>query len=165
MSKHDRRAVEEGFRTGAVVVLVSTRTLSTGINLPADRVIIVDAWIGLRSNRLTETDVQQMGGRAGRPGLCARAEADAILVRDTTDWGAGMDCGWGVINLVSNLVKQGVRPRQSNALWLQVAPRDSRPLSLPASERSDATLVLACDCCVLPDARQLSRPGFPWGCV
>ena len=74
-----REAVEEAFRTGAISVLVATSTVATGVNLPAQRVIIRDLFVGLPSNFLDATRFRQMCGRAGRAGIDTRGEAVVML--------------------------------------------------------------------------------------
>lgn len=69
LSIEDRRLVEAEFRLGHVGVLCSTTTLAVGVNLPAYCVVVRGtrryengAW-----SNLSETDLVQMLGRAGRP--------------------------------------------------------------------------------------------------
>lgn len=76
----DKVVVEKAFRDGTVSVLVATSTLAAGVNLPAERVIIVDPWVARPDRLLDVSRYQQMAGRAGRAGLCASGEA--ILVVD-----------------------------------------------------------------------------------
>lgn len=67
----ERRAIESGFRGGALKILVATTTLAAGVNLPAQCVIIRSTtWPGV--NGFAPIDVPrylQMAGRAGRYGL------------------------------------------------------------------------------------------------
>ncbi len=76
-----RRLVERGFRSRAIRVIVATPTLAAGINLPARRVLIRDTrrFDGdLGMSPIPVLEIQQMCGRAGRPGLDPHGEA--ILV-------------------------------------------------------------------------------------
>lgn len=66
----DRQLVEDAFRQGLVRALFSTSTLAMGVNLPAYMVILkgVHKCSGRSSTEeLSETELLQMTGRAGRP--------------------------------------------------------------------------------------------------
>ena len=79
---HDRLLVERMFREGQIQVLIATATLAWGVNLPAHRVIIKGTqvyspergqWI-----ELSNQDVLQMFGRAGRPQF--DTEGEGIII-------------------------------------------------------------------------------------
>jgi replicative superfamily II helicase len=74
--------VEDGFRCGAISVLVATSTVATGVNLPARRVIVRDTYIGQPKNVLSATRFRQMCGRAGRAGIDSKGEA-IVMVTST----------------------------------------------------------------------------------
>uniref|UniRef100_A0A0N5AQE1 DNA-directed DNA polymerase n=1 Tax=Syphacia muris TaxID=451379 RepID=A0A0N5AQE1_9BILA len=61
----ERELLEDFFRAGILRIICATSTLSSGVNLPADRVIIKAQYYG---NFLTNTTYNQMVGRAGRFG-------------------------------------------------------------------------------------------------
>lgn len=77
VSRDQRKIVEEAYHGGAVRILVSTRTVSTGANLPARRVVIMDGWTARpsREHWLTHLDYLQIAGRAGRKGYDDLGEA------------------------------------------------------------------------------------------
>ncbi len=66
----DRRAVEDLFRSGGLLVLCTTTTLSQGVNLPA-HLVIVKSTQGYRQKlgyvEYDRSTIMQMVGRAGRP--------------------------------------------------------------------------------------------------
>jgi activating signal cointegrator complex subunit 3 len=73
MLRSDRGLVERAFAAGVIKVLVCTATLAWGVNLPAHLVVIKGTTLydptkgGFRD--LGILDVQQIFGRAGRPGF------------------------------------------------------------------------------------------------
>ena len=74
LSAHARRWIEAGFQCGAIRILCATSTLAAGVNLPARRVIFLDAYKG-KDSKLTPSEYHQMAGRAGRAGIDDRGEA------------------------------------------------------------------------------------------
>lgn len=80
-----RRFVEDGFRNRTIKCIVATPTLAAGINLPARRVIVRDTY-RFESNAgnvpISVMEVQQMCGRAGRPGYDPYGEAVLIAKSD-----------------------------------------------------------------------------------
>ncbi|QZY00834.1 DEAD/DEAH box helicase [Halobaculum rubrum] len=88
LSKNDKDRVERWFKEGKIQLLFSTSTLAWGVNLPARCVVIRDTKYHdpLEGEvDISELDVLQMLGRAGRPGyddvgygwvVCDRSDAD-----------------------------------------------------------------------------------------
>ncbi|XP_070204883.1 probable ATP-dependent DNA helicase HFM1 isoform X2 [Littorina saxatilis] len=66
---HDRKIVEELFRSSKLAVLISTSTLSVGVNLPAHLVVIkaTHMYVMGMAREYSDQQVLQMIGRAGRP--------------------------------------------------------------------------------------------------
>ncbi|ESL05344.1 RNA helicase, partial [Trypanosoma rangeli SC58] len=71
MLMHDRVLVERMFREHYISVICTTTTLALGVNLPAHLVIIKGTTFFKSGRRedLPLSEVAQMSGRAGRPGL------------------------------------------------------------------------------------------------
>ncbi|VDM48117.1 unnamed protein product [Toxocara canis] len=72
LTMEEREAVEDGFRAGVLRILVATSTLSSGVNLPAQRVIIKAQLSG--PSALTNIAYRQMVGRAGRLGQSSKED-------------------------------------------------------------------------------------------
>lgn len=80
MMNDNRDAVENAFKDGVISVLVATSTVATGVNLPAQRVIIRDNYTGLKENLLSVSRLRQMAGRAGRSGIDTKGECVCALL-------------------------------------------------------------------------------------
>ncbi len=82
LTTRHRQIIEGAFRDKSLKALCATPTLAAGVNLPAKRVIIRDLsrWeSAFQSNQpLPVLEVQQMLGRAGRPGF--DVDGEGILV-------------------------------------------------------------------------------------
>ncbi|OIR22986.1 MAG: hypothetical protein BEU00_01085 [Marine Group III euryarchaeote CG-Epi3] len=86
LTNRQRQLIEKGFKDKKIKALCATPTLAAGVNLPAKRVIIRDLtrWdSSFQSNQpLPVLEVQQMLGRAGRPGFDVDGEGVLIAKND-----------------------------------------------------------------------------------
>lgn len=85
LTADERDIVENSFKVGSIRIIVSTSTLSSGVNLPARRVIIRSPLA--RSKMLDVQTYKQMIGRAGRTGKDTVGES--ILICDSTNRKSG----------------------------------------------------------------------------
>ena len=79
-----RRKQAERFATGQTDICVATDAVGMGLNLPADYVCFyeVNKFDGKQSRTLTPSEVQQIGGRAGRYGYSEFGEIGATNKQD-----------------------------------------------------------------------------------
>ena len=79
-----RMEIERAFRgrEGVLPIIVCTSTLATGVNLPAQRVIVRGCLNGKR-DPIASAAFRQMAGRAGRTGQVARGDAFLIVNKTT----------------------------------------------------------------------------------
>ena len=83
LSMDERDIIELGFKEGTIKVIFATPTLSSGVNLPARRVIINTAKTGI--DDLNPLTYRQMTGRAGRKGIDTIGESIIISKPDKSD--------------------------------------------------------------------------------
>lgn len=70
--KEEREEIEKAFREGRLKVLMATQTLAYGVNMPADRVLILAKFFRKEAEIKSipdSLDLLQMEGRAGRLGI------------------------------------------------------------------------------------------------
>lgn len=79
LTMEERDLLESAFREGTIRALVATTTLSSGVNLPARRVIIRSA--NFQGRPIDSLSYHQMVGRAGRMGLDTQGES-ILMCRD-----------------------------------------------------------------------------------
>lgn len=88
----ERRAVETGFRSGEIRILVATTTLSMGVNLPCKSVILADSyrWKVTPGNFQKENwlvgEVRNIFGRAGRLGKGKDFGRGILLAEDNREY-------------------------------------------------------------------------------
>ncbi|XP_030370750.1 DNA polymerase theta [Scaptodrosophila lebanonensis] len=76
LTTEERDIVEASFKSGALKVIVATSTLSSGVNLPARRVLIRSPLFG--GKQMSSLTYRQMIGRAGRTGKDTLGESILI---------------------------------------------------------------------------------------
>uniref|UniRef100_A0A6I8P2U6 DNA polymerase theta n=1 Tax=Ornithorhynchus anatinus TaxID=9258 RepID=A0A6I8P2U6_ORNAN len=99
----ERDIIEGAFRQGLVRALVATSTLSSGVNLPARRVIIRTPTFGGRP--LDILTYKQMAGRAGRKGVDTVGES--ILVCKYSEKSKGIALLQGSLKPVRSCLRTG----------------------------------------------------------
>lgn len=101
LSFDERDIVEGGFKSGAIRVLVATSTLSSGVNLPARKVIIRSPVFQRQPiNILT---YKQMIGRAGRMGRDTKGES--VLICTEAEKKIGFDLMMGTLDPVKSCIE------------------------------------------------------------
>lgn len=75
--QNERAVIENRFRSKNLRILVCTKTLAVGMNLPARRVILTDCSAG--GGNIPASELNQFAGRAGRKGLDDKGDVYFIL--------------------------------------------------------------------------------------
>ncbi|CAH8677677.1 unnamed protein product [Schistosoma rodhaini] len=110
LTVEEREIIEFGFRKGLIRILIATSTLSSGVNLPARRVIIrTPLFHGKVLDFLT---YKQMSGRAGRQGVDTSGQS--ILLCKPKDLGR-----------VRQLIMNGMPPVNSCLMGHEGSPESS----------------------------------------
>jgi ATP-dependent RNA helicase SUPV3L1/SUV3 len=83
LSPDVRRAEAARFRSGAAAVLVATDAIGMGLNLPVRRVVFsaLEKFDGQSVRPLTDGEIRQVAGRAGRFGVGAGGEGTCAVLR------------------------------------------------------------------------------------
>ena len=84
LTTDERDIVEAGFKNGIIRVLVATSTLSSGVNLPARRVIL-RCPLTYNGQLMDKLQYKQMVGRAGRKGVDTEGESILICKQSEKD--------------------------------------------------------------------------------
>jgi DNA polymerase theta len=84
LTTDEREILERGYRTGVLLALVATSTLSTGINLPAKVVFFKTPMIA--NSLIDAARYKQMSGRAGRTGFDAKGDSIMICTQQQKDY-------------------------------------------------------------------------------
>nr|XP_026496827.1 DNA polymerase theta-like [Vanessa tameamea] len=97
----ERDIIEGGFKSGAIRVLVATSTLSSGVNLPARKVIIRSPVF--QKQPINILSYKQMVGRAGRMGKDIKGES--VLICTPGEQKIGFDLMMGNLEPVKSCIE------------------------------------------------------------
>ncbi|KAL5107880.1 DNA polymerase theta [Taenia crassiceps] len=138
----ERDILELAFRKGYLRLLIATSTLSSGVNLPARRVIIRTPFF--HGQTLGYLDYKQMVGRAGRKGIDVRGESVLLCKsKDLPKVRHLLSCG--MPRITSCLLTQSGTPESSlrRALLEVIASGIVESVSA-AKAYMESTLLAAC---------------------
>lgn len=110
LSPNDRRVVETMFRNRHIAVVCTTTTLSLGINLPAHLVMVkgTSFYSNGRFEDIPISEVTQMCGRAGRPGLDDHGVALILTSSDKRHIYEGIASGTATLTTVESKLHEHI---------------------------------------------------------
>ncbi|CDS39524.1 DNA polymerase theta [Echinococcus multilocularis] len=138
----ERDVLEMAFRKGHLRLLIATSTLSSGVNLPARRVIIRTPFF--HGQTLGYLDYKQMVGRAGRKGIDVRGESVLLCKsKDLPKVRHLLSCG--MPRVTSCLLTQSGTPESSlRRALLEVIANGIVESVSDAKAYMESTLLAAC---------------------
>ncbi len=162
----EREEIERAFREGKLRWLIATQTLAYGVNLPADRVVILVRKVRDRRTGKTKflpdsLDVLQMKGRAGRFGMKDRGYVNILVmtrsknpmeeimadltekrpfVEELEDTGLSVEEYWGISSQIALMILGALSSGRDWREFLRTVP-SLRDADLSALEEVFAHLV------------------------
>ncbi|XP_064071522.1 DNA polymerase theta-like [Vanessa tameamea] len=127
----ERDIIEGGFKSGAIRVLVATSTLSSGVNLPARKVIIRSPVF--QKQPINILSYKQMVGRAGRMGKDIKGES--VLICTPGEQKIGFDLMMGNLEPVKSCIEN--EDKFMRAILEMIASKD-------VCKKSDLDLYTKC---------------------
>ena len=135
LNSDQRAIVENSFKNGTIKILCATPTLSSGINLPAKRVVISSVYrysVEQGSYPIKTLEYKQMVGRAGRPQF--DTEGEALLIAKKTDSGCNQSSSDGTKQSTNHLSNDA--PTGSHkSIKERAIGNDCHPMALNQTER------------------------------
>ncbi|XP_055853276.1 DNA polymerase theta [Episyrphus balteatus] len=133
LTTEERDIIEACFKSGALKIIVATSTLSSGVNLPARRVIIRSPLFG--GKQMSSLTYKQMIGRAGRTGKDTLGES--ILICTDSNARIGKDLVCAALNPISSCLEMESSTHLKRALLEVIS-------SGVATQKSDIENFVSC---------------------
>ncbi|XP_055906695.1 DNA polymerase theta [Eupeodes corollae] len=133
LTTEERDIIEACFKSGALKIIVATSTLSSGVNLPARRVIIRSPMFG--GKQMSSLTYKQMIGRAGRTGKDTLGES--ILICTDSNSRIGKDLVCASLNPISSCLEMESSTHLKRALLEVIS-------SGVATQKSDIENFVSC---------------------